>query len=93
MAVENSIAKDVATIRESTDDANGDKYDIGHAAALLVMLGEHIGTPGAEYSDLKRQALGARVGYLGQQIQRHVESLGSALEDIETAANGLRGAQ
>jgi hypothetical protein len=38
MAVENSITKDVATIRESTDDANSDKYDIGHAAALLVML-------------------------------------------------------
>lgn len=89
MAVENPTTKNVEKIRETTDDAYFAKYDINHAAALLVMLGEHIGTPDAERSDLEWQNLGARVGYLGRQIQRHCEVLDSELAEIEVAARRL----
>ena len=89
MAVRNCSTKDVATIRETTDDAYFAKYDINHAAALLVMLGEHIANPHAERSDLEWQNLGARVGYLGRQIQRHCEVLDCELAEIEVAAGRL----
>ena len=90
MAVENSITDDVAKIKAASDDASDDRFDIGHAAALLLMLGNHISNPGADRSDLEWQGLGNHVEYLGQQIQRHCESSGSALEDIEAAARRLR---
>jgi hypothetical protein len=48
MAVENPITKAVATIKESTDNAYGDKYDIGHAAAPLCLLKTPAGRAGVE---------------------------------------------
>jgi hypothetical protein len=58
MAVENSITNNVAKIKAAHNDASDDASDIQHVAWLLIMLGEHIGIPGAERSDLQWQGLG-----------------------------------
>lgn len=84
-------AKKVEAARLAAED---ERFKIGHAVALLEMLGEHIGRPGVCPDDLECQELGLRVEYLAQQIGRHAEDLHKELRKIEAAAMALgRGGQ
>ena len=47
------------------------------------MLGDKIGLPHADHSDLEMQSLGLRVKYLANQIDGHTEALDAALTIIE----------
>ncbi|MPZ34884.1 MAG: hypothetical protein GEV13_28530 [Rhodospirillales bacterium] len=83
-------AKQIEAARDAADD---ERFNIGHAAALLEMLGDHIGTPHRSRDDLECQTLGVRVEYLAHQIKRHAEDLAAELEKIEKAVMAMtRGA-
>jgi len=69
--------------------ADQERFSIEHAAALLKMLGGHIGKPHAERDSMEWQALGLRVEYLADQLHQHSEDLAEALERIEVAAGGV----
>ncbi len=83
MAVEDSTTHPVQDLAHLVND---ERYRIQHAAALLLMLGDDIGTPFSGRSDLEQQELGARVEYLAEQIEAHCKALGAGLEALIEAA-------
>lgn len=78
--------KKIEAARTVADDR---RLDLGHAVALLEMLGDHIASPRLCPDELECQDLGLRVEYLARQIARHTEELGKELEKIELAAMAM----
>ena len=67
------------------EEASRQRFNLGHLGKLLLSLGEEIGEPHAERTDLEWQDLGLRVEYLANQLGAHVEALDEALDVIEEA--------
>jgi len=84
-----SLRKWIKKIDVTRSAADDERIKIGHAVALLLMLGEHIGRPGLCPEDVECQDLGLRVAYLAQQIVRHAEDLDNDLQEIESAVMAL----
>jgi hypothetical protein len=76
-------------IEQARSNAEDQALRIGHAVALLAMLGEHIGRTGLCPEDLECQRLGLRVEYLAEQIERHAADLNAELQKIERGAMAL----
>lgn len=74
-------------IDEALRPAEDTVLEVGHATALLQAIGRLIGAP---YKDPESQKLGLQVAYLARQIDKHTESLSSALAKIDRAAAELR---
>lgn len=75
------LADKIEAARNAADD---ERFNLGHAAGLLALLGEQIGEHGAD------EESGLRVEYLARQIKRHGADLAAALVKIERVAMAMR---
>lgn len=76
------LADRIEAARSAADD---ERFNLGHAAALLEMLGEKITENGGA-----DESAGLRVEYLARQVMRHSADLAAALERIERAAMAMK---
>ena len=79
-------AKKIEAARSAADDR---RLDLGHAASLLEMLGDHVANQLLCLDDLGRQELGSRIEYMARVFSRHTEDLGKELEKIELAVMAM----
>jgi len=75
-----------ATICQLEDEAHAEAFGLQHLAALMMLMGENVGTPGAGLTDMATQELGLRIEYLASLIKRHADVISAALVDIRTTA-------
>ena len=69
--------------------ARTERFNLGHLSKLLHLLGEEIGYPSDERTDLECQDWGLRVEYIASLIEVHVSALGEALDIIEAATDSI----
>jgi hypothetical protein len=75
------------------DDAHAEAFGLQHLGALLVLFGEHIGAPGADWDGMDTQKIGLRVEYLGSLVKRHADATSDTLGKIRSAAERLERGQ
>jgi hypothetical protein len=83
-------AKAAEIICRLEDKACVEAYGLGHLAELLLLFGDHVGTPGAGWTNLDTQEIGNRVEYLGEQVKRHAAAIGDILGEMRHTAERMQ---
>jgi hypothetical protein len=79
-----------ADILGRTEEAcRREQYNLHHAASLLLMLGQQIGEPSANWRGDSLCELGLRAEYIAAQILEHTRELGRKLDAVNMVAGRL----
>jgi hypothetical protein len=82
-------AKAAEIICQLEDKACIEAYGLGHLAELMLLFGDHVGTPYAGWSNMDTQEIGLRIEYLGEQVKRHAATIGDVLGEMRHAAERM----
>lgn len=89
-AAEAPAATKAQQIENALHRAMDERFRLGHAASLLKLVGDCVGTPCQvdHMSDMELQERGLTVEYLADLVEEHAAALGEALSQLE-ALHGL----